>query len=83
MFNGEIYNSHDLRKELINKYNFITSHSDTETLFAGLNIFGIEFIKRLEGQFAVVYWNKTKKKIYLIKDRLGQKPLFFICQTIH
>lgn len=77
MFNGEIYNSHDLRKELINKYNFITSHSDTETLFAGLNIFGIEFIKRLEGQFAVVYWNKTKKKIYLIKDRLGQKPLFF------
>ena len=45
MFNGEIYNSQDLRKELINKYNFITSHSDTETLFAGLNIFGIEFIK--------------------------------------
>lgn len=77
MFNGEIYNSQDLRKELINKYNFITSHSDTETLFAGLNIFGIEFIKRLEGQFSIVYWNKINKKIYLIKDRLGQKPLFF------
>ena len=78
MFNGEIYNSQFLRSKIIGKkYKFITSHSDTETLLAGLEIFGIDFIKQIEGQFSIFYWNKRLNKIYLIKDRLGQKPLYF------
>ena len=78
MFNGEIYNSEYLRSKIIGKkYEFTTSHSDTETLLAGLEIFGIEFIKQIDGQFSIFYWNKRLNKIYLIKDRLGQKPLYF------
>lgn len=77
MFNGEIYNSGELRKALkVNGFKFHTSHSDTETLSAGLDTFGIDFINKLEGQFAFVYINKRIKKIYFVRDRLGQKPLY-------
>ena len=77
MFNGEIYNSDELRKNLEEDgVKFRTSHSDTETLLEGLDKFGIEFINKLEGQFAFAYLNKNTKKIYLARDRLGQKPLY-------
>ena len=78
MFNGEIYNSLELRERLLkNKYKFETESSDTETLLAGLEIYGLDFVKELEGQFAFVYINRNLKKIYLVRDRLGQKPLFY------
>lgn len=78
MFNGEIYNSNKLRqKKEFKSYDFKTSHSDTETLLAGLEVSGIEFINNLEGQFSFIYWNKQEKKIFFVKDRLGQKPLYF------
>ena len=78
MFNGEIYNSNKLRqKKQLKNYDFKTSHSDTETLLAGLEISGIEFINNLEGQFSFIYWNKQEKKIFFVKDRLSQKPLYF------
>ena len=78
MFNGEIYNSKYLKtKKELKNYDFKTSHSDTETLLAGLEVSGIEYIKNLEGQFSFVYWNKKQKKIYFVKDRLSQKPLYF------
>ena len=79
MFNGEIYNSPQLRKILKKQnYKFNTSHSDTETLFAGLQLFGIDFIEQLEGQFAFFFWNKLTKTVYLVRDRLGQKPLYYL-----
>jgi asparagine synthase (glutamine-hydrolysing) len=78
MFNGEIYNSKILRNKISkHNYKFQTSHSDTETLFAGLNIYGIEFINEIDGQFSFFYLNKLSKKIYLARDRVGQKPLYF------
>lgn len=78
MFNGEIYNNSELRNsEELKNYNFRTSHSDTETLLAGLKTFGISFITKLEGQFSFFYLDKNCKKIYLAKDRLGQKPLYY------
>lgn len=78
MFNGEIYNSKYLRsKKELENYDFKTSHSDTETLLAGLETIGIEYINNLEGQFSFVYWNKKDKKIFFVKDRLSQKPLYF------
>lgn len=80
MFNGEIYNSNKLRKKNT-EYNFLTSHSDTETLLAGLDQFGINFINELEGQFSFFYMNKIMKKIYLVRDRVGQKPLYFSCKS--
>lgn len=78
MFNGEIYNNSELRNsEELKNYNFRTSHSDTETLLAGLKTLGISFITKLEGQFSFFYLDKNYKKIYLAKDRLGQKPLYY------
>ena len=65
MFNGEIYNSKYLRtKEELKNYDFKTSHSDTETLLAGLEVSGIEYIKNLEGQFSLFTGIKNKKNIF-------------------
>ena len=77
MFNGEIYNHRELRKELENKINFHTDHSDTEVILNGISLFGIDYINKLRGQFSIFFWEKQKKKIYLVRDRLGQKPLYY------
>lgn len=78
MFNGEIYNHRELRKILENKnINFKTSHSDTEVIHNGLDLYGIEFLKHLRGQFAIFYIDINRKKTYLIRDRVGQKPLYY------
>jgi len=78
LFNGEIYNHRELRKELEDKgIKFSTSHSDSETVLNGLDYFGVDFVKKLRGQFAIVYIENNDKKIYFVRDRLGQKPLFY------
>ena len=78
LFNGEIYNNLDLRKNLENKgIKFNSHHSDTETLLLGLSYYGIEFLKKIEGQFSIFFFDNKIKKGYLIKDRLGQKPLYY------
>ena len=86
MFNGEIYNHAELRKDLQNKgLKFYTSHSDTETLLVGLSYYGIKFIDKLRGQFAIAFFDEKKSELSLIRDRLGQKPLyyFFDNENIH
>ena len=77
MFNGEIYNHRELRRELENKIEFITDHSDSEVLLNGIYIHGIDYVRKLRGQFSFFYLDKKKKKIYLARDRLGQKPLYY------
>ena len=78
MFNGEIYNHAELRSDLINKgLKFITSHSDTEVVLKGIMHYGLDFIKKLRGMFSIVYLDKKNKKIYMVRDRLGQKPLYY------
>lgn len=78
MFNGEIYNHAELRKLLIRKnLGFKTNHSDTEVLLNGLSYFGIEFINQLIGQFSIFFNSTKNKKAYLVRDRLGQKPLYY------
>ena len=60
MFNGEIFNHSELREELKNKgLKFYTSHSDTETLLVGLSHYGIKFIEKLRGQFAIAFLKKN------------------------
>jgi len=77
LFNGEIYNHQALRKELIKKgISFKTSHSDTETLLMGISFFGLSFIEKVRGQFAIAFLDELNNKFYLIRDRLGQKPLY-------
>lgn len=78
VFNGEIYNHLELRKDL--KSNFLT-HSDTETLLALFNRFGIkETISKLIGMFAISLFDKKENKIYLIRDRVGIKPIYWTYQ---
>jgi asparagine synthase (glutamine-hydrolysing) len=79
VFNGEIYNHLELREEC--NYNFITHHSDTETLLALFGQFGIEqTIQRLMGMFAIALFDKEEERLYLIRDRVGIKPLYWTYQ---
>ncbi len=77
MFNGEIYNHIELRKTMEKRIAFNTDHSDSEVILNGISLFGIDFINKLRGQFSIFFWDKKKRKIYLVRDRLGQKPLYF------
>ena len=80
VFNGEIYNHLELRKEC--SYNFKTNHSDTETLLALFTQFGIEnTLSKLIGMFAIALFDNVEDKLYLIRDRVGIKPLYYTFQN--
>ena len=79
-FNGEIYNHNELRVQLQKENSSIswTSTSDTETLLEAFEQWGIEnTLTKLRGMFAIALWDKTKKNFYLIRDRFGEKPLYY------
>lgn len=78
VFNGEIYNSQELRKKLIEKgHRFYTHHSDTEAIVHLYEEYGDEFINTINGMFAIALWDKDKERLLLIRDRMGVKPLFY------
>jgi asparagine synthase (glutamine-hydrolysing) len=77
VFNGEIYNFQEIRKELSNEFDFITDHSDTEVIIYAYKKWGIDFIYKLRGMFAIVIWDSKKETLYLIRDRIGIKPLYY------
>jgi asparagine synthase (glutamine-hydrolysing) len=78
VFNGEIYNFKQLRNE-IQQYGgkFITSHSDTEVILEGYKKWGKEILNKLEGQFSFVIYDKVNQVLFMARDRVGQKPLFY------
>lgn len=78
--NGEIYNYVELRKELINRGVRFRTDSDTEVILRLYEAEGVEFVKRLNGMFAIAIWDKNTYSMHLYRDRLGIKPLFF-CDT--
>ena len=78
MFNGEIFNHAELRKKIEKKnIKFDTSHSDTETLLLGLSCFGTSFLDEINGQFSIFFYDINHNEYYLIRDRAGQKPLYY------
>ena len=77
LFNGAIYNFIELRQELIAKRCSFHSSSDTEVIVEGINVHGIEFIKRFNGMFALAAYNRTTHDLYLCRDRFGVKPLYY------
>ena len=79
IFNGEIYNHKYLRSELesISNRNWL-GHSDTETLLASIEEWGIEnTLSKVKGMFAIALWDKRSKNLYLSCDRIGEKPLYY------
>ena len=76
-FNGEIYNFKDLKKELENKnYKFYTE-SDTEVLIKLFYEFNLDAFKKISGIFSISIWDNLTKTIYLIRDIIGVKPLYY------
>lgn len=77
IFNGEIYNYKDLRSELNTLgYDFMTE-SDTEVILLGFYHFGRDFIKKLNGMFAILIYDSLANKIFAFRDRVGVKPLYY------
>lgn len=76
IFNGEIYNYLELKKEIGTRYHFKTN-SDTEVLLAAYHVFGINFFSLLRGMFAFALFDHKKKKVLLARDRVGIKPLYY------
>ncbi len=77
VFNGEIYNHRQLRKELLALgHDFKTDHSDTEVLVHGYESWGEELLPRLNGMFAFAIWDQRRRRLLLARDRYGIKPLY-------
>lgn len=80
VFNGEIYNHLEIRREL--KYQNFKTSSDTETILLAFTQFGIEeTISKFIGMFAISLFDKIENKLYLIRDRVGIKPLYYTFQN--
>ncbi|MCZ6595301.1 MAG: asparagine synthase (glutamine-hydrolyzing) [Bacteroidetes bacterium] len=78
-YNGEIYNYRELRKDLISDgYRFETK-SDTEVILALYEKYGMKFLQFLSGMFAIALWDRQTKKLIMVRDRIGIKPLY-ICR---
>lgn len=77
VFNGEIYNHLELRKELENKNHIFKTHSDTEVLVHGYEEWGTELPKKLRGMFAFSIHDKRKNKLFIVRDHFGIKPLYY------
>ncbi len=75
IFNGEIYNYLDV-KPMLSDYNFKTS-SDTEVILAAYLKWGADCLQHLNGMFALAIWDKTEQKLFIARDRLGIKPLYY------
>ena len=77
-YNGEVYNTQELRSELKAVGRGFRGHSDTEVIIEGVSLWGVEqTIKRLIGMFAIAVWDRRERVLYLVRDRLGIKPVYW------
>lgn len=79
VFNGEIYNHSEIRRELesVGRHRWKSDHADTEVIVHGFEEWGIDFVHRLRGMFAIGLWDARARELWLIRDRIGIKPLYY------
>jgi len=77
VYNGELYNTEDIRKDLLARGHKFRGHSDTEVLLTSYIEWGPACVERLNGIFAFAVWNEKEQSVFLARDRLGVKPLFY------
>lgn len=77
VFNGEIYNFKDIRKTLERAGYSFRTNSDTEVLLTAFQVWGTGMLDRLNGMFALAIYDKHKNELWLFRDRLGKKPLYY------
>ncbi|NPV52022.1 MAG: asparagine synthase (glutamine-hydrolyzing) [Firmicutes bacterium] len=76
-YNGELYNTSELRRELEARGHSFRSRSDTEALLVAFMEWGTKCLERLNGIFAFAIWDEAGQKLFIVRDRLGVKPLFY------
>jgi asparagine synthase (glutamine-hydrolysing) len=77
IFNGEIYNYRQLRSQLEGRGCVFSTQSDTEVILRGYEEFGVRVLEKLEGMFAIAIWDEPEEKLFLARDRIGIKPLYY------
>ena len=79
VFNGEIYNHAEIRAELeaVGGHVWKTDHSDTEVILHAFEQWGIECLHRFRGMFAIALWDARQRQLWLVRDRIGVKPLYY------
>lgn len=76
-FNGEIYNYEDVRERLLRRGHRFATQSDTETIVHAYEEHGLDFARELRGMFAVAIWDTRRRRLVLLRDRIGEKPLYY------
>ena len=82
VFNGEIYNFEEIKKDLIAEGFHFKSHSDSEVLLNGYKAYGMEILGKLRGMFAFAIWDKTQEALFIARDFFGIKPLYYTENTL-
>jgi len=79
VFNGEIYNHAEIRAELkrLGGHRWKTDHSDTEVILHAFEQWGIDCLQKFRGMFAIALWDTKQRQLWLIRDRIGVKPLYY------
>jgi len=77
VYNGEVYNTEELRRDLLRAGHRFLTHSDTEVVLHAYAEYGPECVQRINGIFAFAVWEEKRRRLFLARDRIGVKPLFY------
>jgi asparagine synthase (glutamine-hydrolysing) len=83
VYNGEVYNFRALRQDLLRRGRQFKTHSDTEVVLQAYEEFGVNCVNLLEGMFAFAIWDAAKSRLFLARDAMGIKPLYYSATPHH